>query len=104
MIKSELVSVIAERLSHLPPPDVDLAVETIFQAIIEGLKHGARIEIRGFGSFTVRDRKAREGRNPKSGTKISVPPKRVPFFTAGNDLRRLVNGGEQGEAANETSA
>ena len=70
----------------------------------DALKDGDRIEIRGFGSFSVRHRRARMGRNPKTGTSIAVPPKRVPFFTVGHDLRKRINVEFSPNEGAETSA
>ena len=82
MTKSELIQVISDRLEHLPARDVEIVINTMFQSMTGALQEGDRIEIRGFGSFSVRNRRSRMGRNPKTGVTISVPPKRVPFFTA----------------------
>ena len=95
MTKSGLMRIIASRLGHLSARDVEIVVNTLFAAMTDALVQGDRIEIRRFGSFTVRKRQQRNGRNPKTGELIGVPAKRVPFFTAGNELRDRVNhGGE----------
>ena len=91
MTKSDLIQAISSRLEHLPARDVEIVINTMFQSMTDALKEGDRIEIRGFGSFSVRHRRARMGRNPKTGTSIAVPPKRVPFFTVGHDLRKRIN-------------
>ena len=93
MTKSELVQLMARRLSHLPARDVELVVDTVFETMTKGLDSGDRVEIRGFGSFSVRERRARSGRNPKTGSAIAVPKKRVPFFAVGHELRGRVNRG-----------
>ena len=93
MTKSGLIQAVAARMPHLSARDVEIVVNTIFDAMTGALQTGDRIEIRGFGSFSVRHRRARMGRNPKTGESIAVPPKRVPFFTVGHDLRERVNEG-----------
>ena len=92
MTKSGLIKAVAKRFRTISTRDVEVVVNTLFGAMTEALAAGRRIEVRGFGSFTVRRRRARLGRNPKTGTEISVPGKCVPFFTVGNDLRERVNG------------
>ena len=103
MTKSGLIEAIAARMSHLPARDIEVVINTIFDTMTDSLVQGDRIEIRGFGSFSVRHRRARTGRNPKTGAAIDVPPKRVPFFTVGHELRQRVNAGAQktGESASE---
>jgi integration host factor subunit beta len=93
MTKSDLIVAVAKRLEHLPARDVEVAVNTLFDAMTNALVVGDRIEIRGFGSFSARKRRARVGRNPKTGESIQVPAKRVPFFTVGHELRQRVNSG-----------
>ena len=93
MTKSGLIQAVAARMPHLSARDVEIVVNTIFDSMTNALKVGDRIEIRGFGSFSVRHRRARQGRNPKTGESIAVPPKRVPFFTVGHELRQRVNDG-----------
>ncbi|MEM6732964.1 MAG: integration host factor subunit beta [Myxococcota bacterium] len=95
MTKSELIRAVSERLPHLPARDLEIVVNTIFDTMTDALKLGDRIEIRGFGSFTVRKRRARTGRNPKTGETIEVPQKRVPFFTVGHDLKKRVDEGRE---------
>ncbi len=95
MTKSGLIEAIAARMSHLPARDIEVVINTIFDTMTDSLVQGDRIEIRGFGSFSVRHRRARTGRNPKTGAAIDVPPKRVPFFTVGHELRQRVNAGAQ---------
>lgn len=91
MTKSELISRLAERFPQLGAKDADIAVNVILDALAEGLTRGDRIEIRGFGSFSLNYRPARVGRNPKSGEKVHVPPKYVPHFKAGKELRERVD-------------
>jgi integration host factor subunit beta len=92
--KSDLVMNIAERMPNLAAKDVELIVNTIFGSMAGALARGDRIEIRGFGSFEVRVRQPRVGRNPKTGETVNVGTRRVPFFKVGKELREriLVNG------------
>ncbi|MEK7704415.1 MAG: integration host factor subunit beta [Myxococcota bacterium] len=101
MTKSELIQAVAQRLPHLSTRDVEIVVNTVFGSVTGALQRGDRIEIRGFGSFSVRHRRARQGRNPKSGESIDVPSKRVPFFTVGHELRARVDGGHTTAVAPE---
>lgn len=91
MKKSELVEMLAEKLSHFSRKEVDLIIDTVFGKMSESLSQGERIEIRGFGSFEVRTRRARQARNPKSGEKVFVGTRRVPFFKVGKELRERIN-------------
>ncbi len=91
MTKSELIAKLASRYPQLVAKDAELAVKTILDAMAEGLAQGQRIEIRGFGSFDLNYRPPRLGRNPKSGDKVEVPPKYVPHFKAGKELRERVD-------------
>jgi len=91
MTKSELIELIAAKQSHLPAKDVELAVKQILEIMSDALAQGQRIEIRGFGSFRLRARRMKEGRNPKTGETVAVPAKRVPFFKAGKELKELLN-------------
>ncbi|HBX43265.1 MAG TPA: integration host factor subunit beta [Deltaproteobacteria bacterium] len=91
MTKSELIARLAQRYPQLVAKDAEYAVKMILDAMGQALLSGNRIEIRGFGSFTVRVRRAKEGRNPKTGEKVSIPEKRIPFFKVGKELRELVN-------------
>ena len=72
-------------------PGAEIIVNTVFDSIVDSLKEGEKIELRGFGSFRIRRRGARTGRNPKTGEKVSVPPKRIPYFKPGKELRELLN-------------
>ena len=92
MTKSELIEALALRQSHLAFNDVELSVKNVMEQMSLALSGGERIEIRGFGSFVVKHRQAREGRNPKTGKLVSVPAKRVPFFKVGKELRLRVDG------------
>lgn len=90
MTKAELVEDVA-RAAELTKKDAERLVEIVFESIIETLNHGEKIELRGFGSFRIRHRGARTGRNPKTGDKVKVPPKRIPYFKPGKELRELLN-------------
>ena len=91
MIKSELVQIIANRNPHLFQRDVENIVNAVFDEITDSLAHGNRVELRGFGAFSVKNRPAREGRNPRTGEKVSVEEKWVPFFKTGKELRERLN-------------
>ncbi len=91
MTKSELIARLAERFPQLVAKDADLSVKMILDAMTEALTKGDRIEIRGFGSFSLNYRPPRTGRNPKSGEKVQVPAKYVPHFKAGKELRERVD-------------
>jgi len=91
MTKSDLVQKLSEKISTLTKKECEVIVDTVFQNMRDALHRGEKIEIRGFGSFTVRLRRAKEGRNPKTGEKVSIPEKRIPFFKVGKELRELVN-------------
>lgn len=91
MTKSELIARLAERFPQLVAKDADLSVKMILDAMSEALAKGDRIEIRGFGSFSLNYRPPRVGRNPKTGAKVEVPAKHVPHFKAGKELRERVD-------------
>ena len=92
MIRSELVEKIAEANPHLYQRDVEKIVSTVFTEIIEALSRGDRVELRGFGAFSVKKRDARVGRNPRTGEAVQVEEKHVPFFKTGKLLRDRLNG------------
>jgi len=92
MIKSELIQLITERNPHLFQRDVERIVNTVFDEIIHALSAGDRVELRGFGAFSVKERGARAGRNPRTGETVSVAAKRVPYFKTGKELRERLNG------------
>lgn len=96
MTKSELIEVVAQE-TNLTKGRAELVINTIFESMVEALQRGEGIEIRGFGSFTVRQYKAYEGRNPRTGEPVHVAPKRLPFFKVGKDLRLRVNGQRTGK-------
>jgi len=94
VIKSELVQVVANRNGHLFQRDVEKIVNTVFEEISEALAEGTRVELRGFGAFSIKRRPARAGRNPRTGEPVAVEEKWVPFFKTGKELRQRLN--EQG--------
>jgi integration host factor subunit beta len=91
MIKSELVQAIAERNPHLYQRDVENIVNAILDEITAALARGDRVELRGFGAFSVKNRPARTGRNPRTGDRVQVEEKWVPFFKTGKELRERLN-------------
>jgi integration host factor subunit beta len=94
MTKSELIAELATANPHLTARDVELIVVTVFDEITGALARGERVELRGFGAFTVKRRNARTGRNPRTGETVPVEEKAVPFFKAGKELRERVNRGK----------
>ncbi len=111
MTKAELVEDVA-RAAELTKKDAERLVEIVFESIIETLNQGEKIELRGFGSFRVRERGARRGRNPKTGDPVNIPAKRVPYFKPGKELKELINeenvpgsstSGTSGEGSSDTS-
>jgi integration host factor subunit beta len=95
MTKAELVEDVA-RAAELTKKDAERLVEIVFESIIDTLNQGEKIELRGFGSFRVRERGARRGRNPKTGDPVDIPAKRVPYFKPGKELKELINEEEAG--------
>lgn len=93
MTKSELIQILAERNPHLYMRDVEKIVDTVFDEITAALARGDRVELRGFGAFSVKEREARVGRNPRTGESVKVEAKRLPFFKTGKGLRERLNGG-----------
>jgi integration host factor subunit beta len=94
MIKSELIQIISQDYPHLFHRDIERIVNTVFDEVAEALAHGDRVELRGFGAFSVKSRSARVGRNPRTGELVQVPKKYVPFFKTGKDLRARLNGSD----------
>lgn len=92
MTKADLIAVVAEKLKF-PWGRAELIVDQIFESMVEALKRGEGIEIRGLGSFTIREYKAYQGRNPRTGETVEVKPKRLAFFKVGKELRERVNQG-----------
>ena len=91
MTKSELVEKVVEKNPSLSRKESELVVNLIFDSMCDALKSGEKVEIRGFGSFTIREREAREARNPKSGDVVKIPAKKTPFFKTGKELRERVD-------------
>lgn len=102
MTKSELIELIAERQPQLSHKDIELAVKTIIEHMSQVLASGSRIEIRGFGSFSLHYREPRVGRNPKTGETVELPGKYVPHFKPGKELRERVNQSLQDQQANSS--
>jgi integration host factor subunit beta len=98
MTKADLVEQVIQS-TDLPRKESETIVETIFESIIQALQTGDKIEIRGFGSFRTRQRRGRVGRNPKTGAKVEVPPKRIPFFKPSKELKDFVNTGASAPAS-----
>jgi integration host factor subunit beta len=98
MTKADLIDEVS-RLAELTRKDSEVIVETIFDSIVRSLRVGDKIEIRGFGSFRTRQRKPRVGRNPKTGDRVEVPAKKIPFFKPSKELKDLVNHGAEAAAA-----
>ena len=94
MTKAELVDQVA-RTTQLTKKHAEIMVNTVFDSIVDSLKDGEKIELRGFGSFRIRQRGSRTGRNPKTGARVDVPSKSIPYFKPGKELRELLNGDEE---------
>ncbi len=90
MTKADLIDEVAKN-SVLSKKDAEAIVQAVLDSIVGSLKAGGKVELRGFGSFRLRERSSREGRNPKTGEKVFVPAKKVPYFKPGKDLRELIN-------------
>ena len=97
MTKSQLIDAVVAR-SGQPRKVVEVAVTTMLDAIVQALERDERVEVRGFGNFTVRRYKAYTGRNPRTGARVDVPEKRMPFFKVGKELRERINAPQGGEA------
>lgn len=95
MIRSELIQKISEENPHLFQRDVERIVNTVFEEVVEAMARGDRVELRGFGAFSVKKRDARQGRNPRTGESVSVDEKHVPFFKTGKLLRERLNDGAE---------
>ena len=93
MIRSELVEALARDNPELRAEEVEQVVQIFFDEISQRLAEGGRVELRGFGAFSIRERYARKGRNPRTGTSVDVPAKRVPYFKAGKEIRERLNAG-----------
>jgi len=92
MTKSDLIRQLAEANPHLYQRDIERIVSTVFEEVTEALVRGDRVELRGFGAFSVRNRSSRVGRNPRTGEEVRVPDKAVPYFKTGKELRERLNG------------
>ena len=90
MTKAELVEEVA-RVSDLTKKHSEVIVDTVFQSIIDAMHQDEKIELRGFGSFRIRHRRSRQGRNPKTGDRVEVPAKKIPYFKPGKELKELIN-------------
>ena len=97
MLRSELVARLQARFKKSQATAIEHAVDVVLEEIGKALAEGRRVELRGFGAFSVRERKARKGRNPRTGASVKVKAKRVPFFKPGKELRVKVNGGVDSE-------
>ena len=95
MTKADLVEEVG-KVTELTRKDSEVIVDTLFESVIKALRVGDKLEVRGFGSFRVRQRNARVGRNPKTGEKVEVPAKRVPYFKPSKELKDLINGDGEG--------
>ena len=93
MIRSELLLALARENPELRAEEVERVVDIFFDEISERLAQGGRVELRGFGAFSTRERDARQGRNPRTGEAVSVPGKKVPYFKPGKEMRARLNGG-----------
>ena len=91
MLKSELIRRIASQSPHLYDRDIEKVVNAIFDEMVEALRRGDRVELRGFGAFSVRLREARQGRNPRTGVVVSVGKKAMPYFKTGKEMRARLN-------------
>lgn len=90
MTKADLIEEVS-RVVEVTRKESEVIVETIFESVVKSLRDGDKVEVRGFGSFRTRERRGRIGRNPKSGEKVSVPPKTIPFFKPSKELRDIIN-------------
>jgi integration host factor subunit beta len=104
MTKSDLIERVAARMEHISKKDTEVVVNTIFDSMTDALRTNDRIEIRGFGSFQVKVREAREGRNPKTGDEVRIPAKRTPFFKVGKELKERIDQARQGERSVPSSS
>ena len=103
MTKAELIEEVS-RMVEMTRRESEVIVETIFDSIVRSLRHGDKIEIRGFGSFRTRQRQPRIGRNPKTGSRVEVPAKRIPYFKPSKELKDLVNNSAGGAGGPRTPA
>jgi len=94
MTKADLIEEVS-RAVEMSRKDSEVIVETLFESIIKALRASDKIEIRGFGSFRTRERRSRVGRNPKTGARVEVPPKKIPYFKPSKELKDLINSGRK---------
>lgn len=104
MTKSDLIDLLGNNLKHLPHKEVEVVINTVFDKMTEALASGDRIEIRGFGSFEVRVREPRQGRNPKTGASVYVNTRKVPFFKVGKELKERINNGGGAQSHREVAS
>ena len=97
MTKADLIKEVAQS-SDLTKKHSEIIVNTVFESIIDALHRNDKVELRGFGSFRIRQRQARQGRNPKTGEKVKVPAKKIPYFKPGKEFKRFINGTEETES------
>ncbi len=102
MTKADLIDEVS-RIAELTRKDSEIIVESIFDSVVRSLRAGDKIEIRGFGSFRTRPRKARIGRNPKTGARVEVPAKKIPYFKPSKELKDVVNSGQAAPPAGEAA-
>ena len=98
MTKADLINIVAKRLD-ITQVQSGIIVEAALRSVVNALQNGQEVEIRGFGSFRFRNRAPRKGRNPKTGERVDVPPKKIPYFKMGKELKALLNGAGPGEEA-----
>ncbi len=91
MTKAQIIERLSEQVPTLTKRQAEIVVNTVFDSIRDSLRNGDKTEIRGFGSFRLRSRRMKEGRNPKTGATVAVPAKKVPFFKAGKELKEMLN-------------
>jgi integration host factor subunit beta len=103
LTKADLIEEVL-RITELPRRESEAVVETIFDSIIESIQKGDKIEIRGFGSFRTRERRGRTGRNPKTGEKVEVPAKKIPFFKPSKELKDFVNSSGASDGASSAAS
>jgi integration host factor subunit beta len=103
MTKADLISIVADRLK-ITQVQSSIIVEAALRSVVNALRNGEEVEIRGFGSFRFRNRAPRKGRNPKTGEKVDVPPKKIPYFKMGKELKALLNGAAAEDGTAEPSA
>ena len=103
MTKADLINIVAKKLD-ITQVQSGIIVEAALRSIVNALQNGSEVEIRGFGSFRFRNRAPRKGRNPKTGEKVDVPPKKIPYFKMGKELKALLNGAAPSEEAAPTGS